>query len=429
MPDVLTAYFAERGLALQPLPGLPGAYTCDGLTQPGQTLPYAAGWYYVQEEIAMTAVAAMDPQPGERILDLCAAPGGKALQMAARVGPRGLVVANDFDGGRLVSLSSHIHRLGMTNLVTTQRDGRTADFPSGWFDRVLVDAPCSGEGTLRRRHRSRPWRPHHSQRIRRVQQQLLDRALHWVKPGGTVVYSTCTFAPEENEAVLDTVLGDRATCIPFALTELRHQPGLTRWQGHTFRADLAHAHRYWPHFNNSGGFFVARLRRHGAGPDGEQAGEAMASPQPETVTPGLPYPTPIPGLWQRFGLPTAMLKDAHGWFTGRRLWLCTAPVEALAALSPLQTWGLAIASPTRHGWKPSTAFLQRFGPASTQNRVDFTHPEQAQGFLRGETQTVSAVVEPGFVHGQYGPFALGCGSYRDGVLRSHIPKAFWCTRL
>jgi NOL1/NOP2/sun family putative RNA methylase len=425
-PDILAPYFADHGLGLQALSGLPGGYTCDGLVQPGTPLPYAAGWYYVQEAIAMTAVAALDPQPGERVLDLCAAPGGKALQIAARVGPTGLVVANDFDAGRLASLSSHIQRLGFTNIITTQQDGRAGTFPPGWFDRVLVDAPCSGEGTLRRRQRSRPWRPRHSQRIRRVQQQLLANALHWVKPGGTVVYSTCTFAPEENEAVLDAVMGDRATCLPFDLPDLRHQPGLPHWQGQSFRADLSHAHRYWPHFNNTGGFFVARLR-HSDSPAPEQ------SPWPVrgATTPGMaiPLPVPITTLLERFGLPHHALDNSHGWFTGRRLWLSTVPVEALQPLPQLQTWGLAIASPTRHGWKPSTAFLQRFGPAVERNRIEFTTAEQAQTFLQGQTQAMTAEVTPGFVHGQYGPFHLGCGSYRDGVLRSHLPKAFWATRL
>ena len=425
-PEILTPYFAERGVALQALPGLPGGYTCDGLAQPGTTLPYAAGWYYAQEAIAMTAVAALDPQPGERVLDLCAAPGGKALQIAARVGPAGLVVANDFDAGRLASLSSHIQRLGFTNIVTTQQDGRSGTFPAGWFDRVLVDAPCSGEGTLRRRQRTRPWRPHHSQRIGRVQQQLLANALHWVKPGGTVVYSTCTFAPEENEAVLDGGLGDRATCVPFDLRELRHQPGLSHWQGQSFRTDLTHAHRYWPHFNNTGGFFVARLRRSDSPspepppwPAWGDRGQGMATP----------LPAPMAALGDRFGLPDPCLDNCHSWFTGRRLWLSTVPVAALPPLPPLQTWGLAIASPTRKGWKPSTAFLQRVGPAIQRNRIEFTTADQAQTFLQGQSQPMTAEVTPGFVHGQYGPFDLGCGSYRDGLLRSHIPKAFWATRL
>jgi 16S rRNA C967 or C1407 C5-methylase (RsmB/RsmF family) len=88
------------------------------------------------------------------------------------------------------------------------------------FDRVLVDAPCSGEGTLRRRRRQRPWQPDHGYRMAAAQQKLLSRALDLVKPGGTVVYSTCTFAPEENEAVLDAVLGDRAEVVPFSIARI-----------------------------------------------------------------------------------------------------------------------------------------------------------------------------------------------------------------
>jgi NOL1/NOP2/sun family putative RNA methylase len=434
--DVLLRDWGDRGVIPQPIAWMPGAWRCDGLVQPGNTLPYAAGWYYVQEEIAMAAVAALDPQPGERILDLCAAPGGKTLQIAAQVGATGLVVANDFDAGRRVSLSSHIQRLGFTNILTTGYDGRQPVFPPGYFDRVLVDAPCSGEGTLRRRLRwsengyrasSRPWRAHYSQRIGRVQRQLLDQALRAVKPGGTVVYSTCTFAPEENEAVLDGTLGDRADCVPWRLP-LRHQPGVTAWEGHRWRSDLVHGQRYWPHFNDTGGFFVARLRRRetAIAPGtlavewGDPAG-ALADP--------VPLPSPAEGLGQRFGLVAADGANLHSWFTGRRLWLSSVPVAAIAPLPRPETWGLAIASPTRHGWKPTTAFLQRWGPYLSRNRIDFTTAAQAQTFLQGAAQPLQAAVDPGFVHGVYGPFHLGCGSYRDGLLRSHIPKAFWSTRL
>jgi NOL1/NOP2/sun family putative RNA methylase len=251
---------AHPTIALESINWWPGAWRSPHWPSPGNTVPFAAGWYYVQEEIAMTAVAALDPQPGETILDLCAAPGGKTAQIALR-NPTGTVIANELHAARMPSLTATINRLGLTQVITNQGDGRSLPLPTAFFDRVLVDVPCSGEGTLRRRRRQRPWQPDHGYRMAAAQQKLLSRALDVVKPGGTVVYSTCTFAPEENEAVLDAVLGDRAEVVPFSLSGLRFQPGLTQWQGQTYRADIAHAQRYFPHFNNTGGFFVARLQR------------------------------------------------------------------------------------------------------------------------------------------------------------------------
>ncbi|HEY9887244.1 MAG TPA: hypothetical protein V6D02_02520, partial [Candidatus Obscuribacterales bacterium] len=286
------------------------------------------------------------------------------------------------------------------------------------FDRVLVDAPCSGEGNLRRRQRPRLWQAEHSARMAAAQTKLLSSALDLVKPGGTVVYSTCTFAPEENEAVLDAVLGDRAVVESYQLPGLVGQPGLTHWQGQTYRADLALAQRYWPHFNNTGGFFVAKLRRteaHSLPPQDLTASRVAA---PVDL---LPAP-PLQLLRERFAIAPADLDPYQCWATGkRRHWLLQRDCQPPAGCPP-QTWGLSLATHTNLGLKPATAFLQWVGPHIHENVVTLPTEAAAIAFAQGHTQAITAPVTPGYVHVRFQGFELGCGRYVNGHLESQLPK-------
>ena len=413
----LTTCLTNLGLALEPVCWMPGAFRIHNWRSPGQTLAFTAGWYYVQEEIAMTAVQVLNPQPGERILDLCAAPGGKTAQIAIRLRNRGVVIANELQATRLPSLSTTIARLGLTNVLTTQGDGRQDLFPDHYFDRVLVDVPCSGEGNLRRRQHPRPWHPDHGQRIATAQKKLLNQALNCVKPGGTVVYSTCTFAPEENEAVLDAVMGDRAYLEAIEIPGLRGQAGLTQWKGQHYRNDLHRARRYFPHVNNTGGFFVALLRR------------TETQIHLYSRLPAVPEISPVPAttaptriLSQQFAIAMDHFRHYQCWSTGKkRLWLTHSDCRPLPGPPP-QTLGIAIASQTNLGLKPSTAFLQRWGAAIQRNVIELPDVEAAYRFLQGQSQTLPASVAPGYVHVRLGTFHLGCGRYIAGQLQSQLPK-------
>ncbi|MDB9525720.1 NOL1/NOP2/sun family putative RNA methylase [Oscillatoria sp. CS-180] len=416
-PKALQHYLQGLGVRLEPVNWMPGAFRTDAWSTPGRTLAFTAGWYYVQEEIAMAAVAALDPQPGETILDLCAAPGGKMAQIATRQGETGCVIANEIHRDRLPSLSVTVARLGLTSVITTQADGRSLPLAPHTFDRVLVDAPCSGEGNLRRRQHPQVWQPTYGARIATAQKKLLSRALDLVKPGGTVVYSTCTFAPEENEAVLDAVLGDRAWIEPFTIPELRGQPGLTQWQGQSYRQDIVQARRYFPHFNNTGGFFVAKLRR---------ANTQLCSFSP-LVSSQLPPVALVPGnpvdtLRKRFAIAPDVFPTYTCWATGkRRLWLASGASLSPSQVRP-QSYGIPLATNTNLGLKPSTAFLQRFGHLIQRNKINLPNEEAASLFLQGKTQPVKSTADFGYVHVQFQEFELGCGRYTNGQLQSQLPK-------
>lgn len=225
--------------------------------KPGKLLDYMLGFIHIQEEVSMVPPLILGPLPGERVLDLCASPGGKTTQISQMMKNQGLVVANEPSLSRISALRSNCERLGALNVVITRYDGR--QFPEIDVDRVLVDAPCSSEGRARRDpgiwSRCSPKR---SQDLAALQTGLLKRAVRLAKPGGVIVYSTCTYAPEENELVVQSVL-DSARLEQVALPGLKECPGLTEWQGRILSDELKLCARYYPHQNDTGGFFVARL--------------------------------------------------------------------------------------------------------------------------------------------------------------------------
>ncbi|SNR31722.1 RsmB/NOP family class I SAM-dependent RNA methyltransferase [Halorubrum vacuolatum] len=259
----VAAAFDEEGVRYEPVGWHDGLFRLpDG--HPGRNWPHFHGWTHGQEEVSILPGLALDPQPGDRVWDACAAPGSKTTQIAAAMDDEGTIVANDANLGRLSALRHNTERLGITNVVVTNQDARnysTKPLAFDEFDRALVDAPCSCEGTCRKNPDVLDeWTLEHVEAVAGIQKGILTRAVRMTKPGGTVVYSTCTFAPEENEAVLDHVL-DQVDCeiVPCDLP-VKAVPGVTEWDGETYDPSVELARRIYPHHNDTGGFFCAKLR-------------------------------------------------------------------------------------------------------------------------------------------------------------------------
>lgn len=217
------------------------AYYFDENVRPGKHPYHEMGLYYIQEPSAMSAAALLAPKPGMRVLDLCAAPGGKSTQLATYLGDSGLLVSNEINTQRSRILSQNIERMGIKNAIVTNEDSfvLASHFP-GFFNAIQVDAPCSGEGMFRKLPEAiEQWSMENVAICAARQKEILDNAAVMLKPGGTIVYSTCTFSREENEDVIEYFL-ERHT--DFTLEEME---------------------RFWPHKVDGEGHFVAKLVRRG----------------------------------------------------------------------------------------------------------------------------------------------------------------------
>lgn len=239
---------------LEPVPWCAsGWYVPEGL-RPGRSPLHDAGAYYLQEASAMAVVEAAQVEPGMRVLDLCAAPGGKAGQLGAALGGSGILVANEIVPERAALLSSQLERLGIVEAaVTNERPDRLAEHFGAVFDRVLVDAPCSGEGMFRKDPQAADaWRPESNEACARRQRLILDSAAALVKPGGWLIYSTCTFSPVENEENAAWFLDTHRGYAPKKL----NIPGWSQGLGQE-----AHCARLWPHLARGEGHFIACFER------------------------------------------------------------------------------------------------------------------------------------------------------------------------
>ncbi len=251
-----------------PWPTRPVPWCEEGRFLPDEGLPlgthpwHRAGVYYVQDPSAMAAAVLLDPQPGEWILDLAAAPGGKATHIAARMGDEGVLVANEVSRRRASVLAMNLERMGVTQaMVTNEMPERLAARWAGLFDALLVDAPCSGEGTFVRDSQAiRDWSVATVEGNARRQRMILDQAAPLVRPGGRLLYGTCTFAPEENEGTIAAFLERHPD---FRLEPLPPLPGLDRGHPEWIGAPevLRMTGRFWPHRAPGHGHFYALLRR------------------------------------------------------------------------------------------------------------------------------------------------------------------------
>jgi 16S rRNA C967 or C1407 C5-methylase (RsmB/RsmF family) len=264
LPDDLDARIRRYAPEATPLGWMPKAWRIAPERRPGAWPEFRLGLLHAQEEATLWPARLLDAQPGERILDMCAAPGNKTALIACAMGDRGEIIANDKVPGRLSALRYNLERLGITSVAVTRSDACRLPFADGTFDRVLVDVPCTCEGTGRKlkgkgNRQTSSTGFHHT--LVPIQKGLLRRALRLVRPGGIVVYATCTYAPEENEQVLDGLYLERAEILPITPpVGFRVAPGVTSWEGRDVRPDVVHAARIWPHHNDTGGFFVARIR-------------------------------------------------------------------------------------------------------------------------------------------------------------------------
>ena len=232
------------------------------LTNLGSSIEHFVGQIYIQELTSMIPpLIVRDIIEENKIIDCCAAPGSKTTQMADMMQNKGHIIANDSRYGRIKSLRGNLDRLGITNTTVSLRDFKS--FPNTKAELYLVDAPCSSEGTVRKKNAvARKWRDNDYKRFSKLQKGLLKKACQMAPKGSTILYSTCTFAPEENERVIDEILKEESIDLKaIHLSGLKTSKGITTWNEEIYNKEVEKCMRVWPHHNDTNAFFIARMEK------------------------------------------------------------------------------------------------------------------------------------------------------------------------
>lgn len=375
-----------------PVPWEPEGFYYDSETRPGLHVYHEAGVYYLQEASAMAPVALLDLKPGERVCDLCAAPGGKTTQIAGRMLGQGFLVCNEINPKRAKILSRNIERMGVANALVTNEHPETlaSRFP-GFFDRVLVDAPCSGEGMFRKEEAAvTDWSPETVRMCARRQREILDSAARLVRPGGRLVYSTCTFAPEEDEETVAAFLE--------AHPEFTPEPVEAPW----FVPGENASYRMWPHKLLGEGHFAAVLRK----TQGE-SGEVPACPGEK-----------CPKAWESFAKELDItLPEGKAVSFGQSLYWAPMELPELNRLKVLRP-GLELGTERKGRFEPAHALALWLKTCAVAESFPPESPEM-KAYLHGD---VVPSGKKGWCLVQAGGYAIGWGKGDGSVLKNHYPK-------
>lgn len=435
--EEIVARLGAQGFVTRPLAGQPGLFTAEVEPFPvSMTFEHWNGLIYVQQASTGLAAPALGPLPGERVLDLCAAPGGKTVHMAELMRDEGCLVASEINESRIRGLLGNVYRLGHTNIVAVAVDGR--DFPPGAsFDRVLVDAPCSGEGTLRRRGGRVPMQSSGFLRyVTSAQRALLARAVELTRPGGAILYVTCTFAPEENEAVVDHALRTLPVDLEPLELAVPHARGITSFDGARYDPRVEGAARIYPHHLDSGGLFLALLRRRagdGGSPRGAdgwdpvplsfpEVGEAAVDPSGDEDL----VARAKEDLGGRFGVAPARLDELSWTVRGGRVWMHTVdawPVESwpAGAWRPISIGLRAVEFDTQGRPRPTNDALRILSGDVTSRRISLD--DRALTDLLARRPVPVDLDTRGPVAVAWRDDVIGRGAVTAEGLKSEIPKA------
>lgn len=422
-------FISEMPFNLREIPWAEEGFFYDASDQPGKSILHETGAFYIQEPSAMAVVPFLDPQPGERILDLCAAPGGKSTQIAGRMQGKGLLVSNEIVPGRAKILSQNIERLGVANcVVCNEKPERIADAFPAFFDRVLVDAPCSGEGMFRKDDRAiAEWSTENVFMCAARQREILKQAARTVRPGGILVYSTCTFSQQENEDVINDFVKEYPE---FFIEDMK---------------------RLWPHLTGGEGHFMARL--HKAGRTGQLTEQLSYRTIAEEITAvekkgragrkgkvgqgskadrggreGQSGRTDQIGmekdfLYEELELTEigteALYKKRVLYNFGDAVYLVPEEMIPLAGLS-VERPGLQLGFYKKDRFEPSHALALFLHPEYVNRHYALTR-EQAACYLRGETFAANLLRKGWYLLSVQG-YSIGFGKAVNGQMKNHYPK-------
>ncbi|MEY8356341.1 RsmF rRNA methyltransferase first C-terminal domain-containing protein [Lachnospiraceae bacterium 54-53] len=408
---------------LQKIPWTAEGYYYRPGDRPGKHPYHEAGLYYIQEPSAMAVVELLDPRPGERILDLCAAPGGKTTHIAGRMGGKGFLLSNEIHPSRARILSQNVERMGIGNgVVSNEEPGSLAVRFPAFFDRIVVDAPCSGEGMFRKDEAARQeWSPDHVKACAARQGEILIHAAAMLKPGGRMVYSTCTFSPEENEQVIEKFLDAHPE---FSIEGGGKRPGLSpgrpQWS-RTGLGCLSRTFRIWPHKAEGEGHYLAVLKKDG-----------IEIPEKKRTLPQYVKERSVRKELEGFlkdllSEPDRLILREEYILFGDQLYLVPPEMTDLKGMKIIRP-GLHIGTMKKNRFEPSHALALFLKKEEVNRWVDLDPSgEEIIRYLKGETLPEGVLLNAcldnkGWVLVNAGGFSTGFGKLAGGVLKNHYPK-------
>ncbi len=402
----------QSGFHLKSIPFCPSGFYYEETDKPGKHPYHQAGLYYIQEPSAMFVAEQIGARPGEKVLDLCAAPGGKSAQIAAAMNNEGLLVANEVYPKRARALSENIERMGITNtLVTNETPERLADYFPGYFNRILVDAPCSGEGMFRKDPQAvHYWSTAHVRKCAALQSKILDYAYRMLAAGGILVYSTCTFSPEENEQMIDGLL---AKYPDLELLPVEKKNGIENGRPEWTESQnslIGRTARLWPHRLAGEGHFAAKLQKY----------ETV-----QTVQKGRTAKSAKETLLKDYRLfeSEALAEKLNGifFFAGKQLFLLPGGCPDLDGLNVIRA-GLHLGEQKKKRFEPNHALALALPAQAFRSTIAMTSKNgDWEAYLRGETLPAPAGFK-GWAAVLIDGFPLGWVKAAGGLLKNYYPK-------
>lgn len=391
---------------LEGIPWCPDGFYTDKSVISGNHPFHCAGLFYFQEPSAMSAVEGLPIEEGDRILDLCAAPGGKSTQAGAKLNGSGLIVSNEIVKKRADILSENIERMGLTNaIVTNETPQRLAEKYPSFFDKIIVDAPCSGEGMFRKEPQAiEEWSVEHTVSCGIRQKHILDCAVKMLKPNGMLIYSTCTFAPEENEKIASYLIDAHGM-------ELMDMPklgmleqGRTQWS--ESEHDMTKARRIFPHKQKGEGHFAALFRKN----YGEDISADVSKP---------PKNNDAVKLWKDFEkqyMNTSL--DGDFMLFGENMYLKPKGID-IDKIKVIRC-GLYLGQCKKNRFEPSHALALAMKKENFKSVENFDYYDsQIKSYLTGNVINSD---KSGWCAVCVNGFTLGWGKASNGILKNHYPK-------
>lgn len=404
-----------KDLRLKSLPYYNDGFYLEEKFTIGNHLTHNLGLIYVQEIASMIPTIVLDPKPGEVVLDLCAAPGSKTTQIAQMMQNEGLLVANELNRKRTQGLLHNIKRCGVLNEAVINLRGEKIDrVLTEYFDRILIDAPCSAEGTIRKSKAVLyHWGLKNIARMARIQKGLITAGFRALQPGGTMVYSTCTIAPEENEGVVAYLLDKfpEAEILSITLQHIKIRQGITKWQGESFDKRLKNCARILPQDNNTAPFFIAKITKRGI--------YKHRSPYIGKIE----FEGAITEHFcRKFGIGPDRFKGYSIFQSKGTSFIATPEVYSFREVNATRK-GLEFGKVYNQEVKPDNDFVQIFAKKARRNTYELKE-WQLRKFLRGETVKVNSKpgVNEGFVIVTYKKLPIAIGKYNGKEIKSEIKR-------